>query len=480
MKGNVCVKKYFYKTAITFFAVLTLFACVSTRHVTSIKRVANYQVEPSLRFRIEDVEFKFGERILYNERKKWVILVLCLPPQLPAVGGLFRRTEYPEPIYPEIEEIIDIAESRYPQIFSDERDALPLKINVYLENYSYSGILTSLLSLSTLLIVGAILPLPESAKGEFSVETSFTDLSGRAVKKQVVAFERKTAYWGSAYSPLGLIPVPGPSDKEKDIEIFGSPYGKPSKRRTLTLESIVDAVVEAINKTDKKVLYALYQERQEATKLARVNAEEKVIAPEREQPKVTKLLERRETEKEAPSETFRATSGIAERWAVVIGISDYQDSRIPSLRYASRDAEALYNWIVSPEGGGYAIPRVKLLLDSDATGENIREALFEWLRQPLEEDMITIYFAGHGSPDSPDTPDNLFFLPYDTDYERIASTGFPMWDIETALRRFIKAKRIVIISDACHSGGVGKPFDIARSQQGFRGKSNKFRCTGSL
>jgi len=52
-----------------------------------------------------------------------------------------------------------------------------------------------------------------------------------------------------------------------------------------------------------------------------------------------------------------------------------------------------------------------MLLDADATGENIREALFEWLRQPLEEDMITIYFAGHGSPDSPDTPDNLFFLP---------------------------------------------------------------------
>ena len=37
-----------------------------------------------------------------------------------------------------------------------------------------------------------------------------------------------------------------------------------------------------------------------------------------------------------------------------------------------------------------------------------------------------------------------------------------MWDIETALERFIKAKKVVIIADACHSGGVGQSFDVAR------------------
>ncbi len=37
-----------------------------------------------------------------------------------------------------------------------------------------------------------------------------------------------------------------------------------------------------------------------------------------------------------------------------------------------------------------------------------------------------------------------------------------MWDIETALRRYIKAKKVVVIADACHSGGVGQTFDIAR------------------
>jgi uncharacterized caspase-like protein len=37
-----------------------------------------------------------------------------------------------------------------------------------------------------------------------------------------------------------------------------------------------------------------------------------------------------------------------------------------------------------------------------------------------------------------------------------------MWDLETALKRFIKAKKVVIIADTCHSGGIGQSFDIAR------------------
>jgi len=154
--------------------------------------------------------------------------------------------------------------------------------------------------------------------------------------------------------------------------------------------------------------------------------------------------------------------GLTQRWAVVVGISEYEDTHISILRYASADARSLYEWLTSPQGGRYAPSRVNLLLDRDATARNIRGALFQWLGQALEEDIVTIYFAGHGSPQSPDHPENLFLLPYDTQYDNIASTGFPMWDIETALKRFIKAKRVVVIADACHAAGVGQSFDVAR------------------
>lgn len=160
------------------------------------------------------------------------------------------------------------------------------------------------------------------------------------------------------------------------------------------------------------------------------------------------------------------TSGSTQYWAVVIGVSDYADSRIPKLRYAANDAKALYDWLVAPAGGRYAPSRVKLLTDRNATAAAIKEALFTWLRQAIEEDVVVIYFAGHGSPDSPDTSQNLYLLPYDTRYDAIASTGFPMWDIETALKRFIKARRVIVLADACHSGGVGATFDVARRALG--------------
>jgi len=72
-----------------------------------------------------------------------------------------------------------------------------------------------------------------------------------------------------------------------------------------------------------------------------------------------------------------------------------------------------------------------------------------------------MFFAGHGSPESPDALRNLYLLPYNTKYHNIAATGFPFWDIETALKRFIKAKRVVLIADACHSAGIRQGFDVA-------------------
>lgn len=166
---------------------------------------------------------------------------------------------------------------------------------------------------------------------------------------------------------------------------------------------------------------------------------------------------------ETRTETTVDKIGVAgTRWAVVIGISKYKDSRIAPLRYAASDARSFHDWLVSAQGGQYAPAMVRLLTDADATGANIKKALFEWLTQAIAEDTVTIYFAGHGSPQSPDHPENLFLLPYDTQYDSVATTGFPMWDIETALKRFIRAKKVIVITDACHAGGVGQEFDASR------------------
>lgn len=183
--------------------------------------------------------------------------------------------------------------------------------------------------------------------------------------------------------------------------------------------------------------------------------------PSKENTNAAKQKNERDSDisRESPS---KKVSIVGARWAVLIGISQYKDTRIAPLRYAAADARSFYDWIVSPQGGKYAPSMVKLLTDADATGANIKNALFDWLSQAIDEDTVTIYFAGHGSPQSPDHLENLFLLPYDTQYDSLHTTGFPMWDIETALKRFIKAKKVIVMTDACHAGGVGHAFDIAR------------------
>ena len=146
----------------------------------------------------------------------------------------------------------------------------------------------------------------------------------------------------------------------------------------------------------------------------------------------------------------------------MIGVSRYQDHRIPGLRYASRDAAVFHKWLTSANGGGYAPANTRVLLDDDATSQRIRDALFVWLGQSQEEDLVVIYFSGHGTPESPDKPENLYLVPYDADFDRMASTAFPMWDIEEALNRHIRARKVVVFADACHAGGVGAEFVDAR------------------
>ena len=148
-----------------------------------------------------------------------------------------------------------------------------------------------------------------------------------------------------------------------------------------------------------------------------------------------------------------AAPRIDERWAVVIGISDYASDDIPDLDYAKIDAESVHEFLTSSAAGPFEEDHVLFLADEEATGAAMREALFVFLQQADWNDLVVIYYAGHGAPD-PSRPDNLYLLPHDADINSLAATGFPMWDVKTALRRQISAERVIVIADACHSAGT--------------------------
>jgi len=142
-----------------------------------------------------------------------------------------------------------------------------------------------------------------------------------------------------------------------------------------------------------------------------------------------------------------------DRWAVIVGVSKYQYPNL-NLRYADRDAEALYQLLLTPNGGDFQLDHICKLTNEQATTGNITRALRSFLKKPAREDLVLIYFACHGSPD-PDRPSNVYLLTYDTDPNDIAGTALPMDDIDRALKGILNSEKVIILADTCHSAAIG-------------------------
>ncbi len=154
---------------------------------------------------------------------------------------------------------------------------------------------------------------------------------------------------------------------------------------------------------------------------------------------------------------FENIAGAArrQRWAVIIGVSDYQDETIGNLQYADDDAQAVYDFFRSPQAGMGGIPEdhIQLLVNEQATSRNIRSALTTFLRQSTPDDVIFLYIAAHGAPD-PYRPNDLYILTHDTEIADIAATAVSMEDVNDAIQDAYAYNK-VLITDACHSAGVG-------------------------
>jgi len=153
----------------------------------------------------------------------------------------------------------------------------------------------------------------------------------------------------------------------------------------------------------------------------------------------------------------KETSVGPQRWAVVVGVSAYSNSAITKLQYADRDAQAYADFLRTKEGGQLDSDHLTVLVNETATLAAITDALVNFLGQAIDKDFVTIYFAGHGAPD-PTRPQNTYLLTYDTNPSQLGTTAFPMWQIQTVLQRHIAAKKVVVFSDACHSGAISLDF----------------------
>ena len=144
-----------------------------------------------------------------------------------------------------------------------------------------------------------------------------------------------------------------------------------------------------------------------------------------------------------------------EKYAVIVGISKYKNGGmgLANLKYASRDALAFRDFLESPAGGSFPKENVRTLFEEEATSQNLRSALFTFLTKPRPQDLVVIYFAGHGAPD-PNDSRNLYLLTYDTQPDDMGGTAFLMSDLQDVFDRILKAKHVITLIDSCHSYGI--------------------------
>ena len=133
-------------------------------------------------------------------------------------------------------------------------------------------------------------------------------------------------------------------------------------------------------------------------------------------------------------------------WAVVVGAARY--NHLQTLRYTDDDAYHLYAFLKSVEGGALPDRQVKVLIDDDATKENIVKSINEVFRQADENDVVLFYFSGHGVPGA--------FLPVDYDGFNNRLEHYELRDALLTSR----AKHKLVIADACHSGSLGARNEI--------------------
>lgn len=159
---------------------------------------------------------------------------------------------------------------------------------------------------------------------------------------------------------------------------------------------------------------------------------------------------------ERAPEVRKPAPGPGRRLALIIGISKYADPGI-NLDFASADAQSLFSLLTDPALGPAAFQKddVRLLLDEQATVKEITTGLREFLRKAGENDFVVFFFAGHGAPD-PDHLTDLYLLAHDTDPKNIAGSGLLMRHVQDAIRD-IPARDVLVLSDACHSAGIGTP-----------------------
>lgn len=133
------------------------------------------------------------------------------------------------------------------------------------------------------------------------------------------------------------------------------------------------------------------------------------------------------------------------------GISNYRSSTLPQLSYAAKDAKDFVKTICSSDLSMYErVVEPIVLTDASATKANIEKKLDELSKHARQDDVVMLFFSGHGVPDGDDT----YFMSVDANGDD-PYTGVDFAFIRKKMRNMKNNKcRVLVFMDACYSGAM--------------------------
>jgi hypothetical protein len=143
------------------------------------------------------------------------------------------------------------------------------------------------------------------------------------------------------------------------------------------------------------------------------------------------------------------------RYALIVAVSDYRDSKLRKLRAPEADAERLAGALENPNIGGFA---VDIALNEEEPQLRRRIARFFANRRP--DDLLLVHFSCHGVKDE---GGELYLAAADTEIgDLLGATGISADWLSEQIDRS-RSRRVVVLLDCCFSGSF--PFG-ARTRAG--------------
>lgn len=156
------------------------------------------------------------------------------------------------------------------------------------------------------------------------------------------------------------------------------------------------------------------------------------------------------------SKTISSKEGTGIRWAIVIGINEYDDPAIVDLTYAARDAETISEILKS--GGEFDTIYTFVsgnAPDRQPSKNNLIRSLNYVMENAEAEDTVLIYYSGHGFA----VGGQNYMCVQDSILEDVQTTGINIDDFITTMKKSQARVNLAFI-DACREEVTGNTKSI--------------------